>query len=297
MSRAYAAFAGLAVPILCLAVAGKAPIPGAAAAPLIELALEGLRDVTGAAPATVAAALSILAGWGVAALLAPRGWGLAFALPGLALAAATGPGEGLLCLCALGLSLSILRLVDGQDLAPLMGAGIAMGAMPLVHPAGYAFTLMALPVLAAGLPAPLIAGRAAAGVLLLLGVPALGLPLSFALLAWRYAVPLFPPAPPVPAASLAALMPRLAPVLLLAALALLPPGPAGRARRLATCALLVLPIPAVLFHGFAGGAVAAAFALAPALTVAGLIETRRPLILLPLIWGVVGLAGLAAGGT
>ncbi|PWR18138.1 hypothetical protein [Zavarzinia aquatilis] len=289
MSQGYVIFASLAVPALCLSAGAKGLFAGASATPPLDLELQ-------VAPTAVAIALSVLAGWGIAAVLAPRGWALALALPGLGIAAAAGPAEALLCLGWLVLGLAILRLAEGQELTPLIGAGLALGALPLVHPAGHAFTLVALPLLAACLPAPLIVGRAAAGAFLLLGLPALGLPLIFTLLAWSHVLPDFELPMQGQGGRSAPSAPGIAAALLIAALPLLPLGPDERGRRLATCALLVLPIPAVLLQGLGGSPVSAAMALAPAFTAAGLIETRRPAVLLALVWGAAGLAVLAPGG-
>lgn len=292
--RPYALAAALALPALAIAVAVTGlPRPEAAGpTPAVSLVLQGIQAVTGLAPARAAGLLGLATGGMVAALLAPRPWALVLALPGLALGLAAGPGEALLCLCGLGLARAMLGLSLGQDLPALIGCGFALGLMPLVHPAGIALTLSALPLLAACLPAPLIAGQATAGTALILGVPALGLPLVFSLLAWRHALPMAMPTSGAGGPAGAAL-PALAPALALAVLALLPLGERTWRRRLTTGALIALPPIALLLHGWGGGAVTASAALAPAFTLAGLIEARHPATLAILILAVGALAAWA----
>lgn len=291
----HALAAALVLPALALAfTAATLPRPEAAGAtPLVSLVLRGLQAVTGFASAGAAGLLGLAAGGMIAALLAPRLWALALALPGLALGLAAGPGEALLCLCVLGLGRAMLGLGLGRDLPALIGCGFALGLMPLVHPAGIAFALSALPLLAACLPAPLIAGQAATGAFLIVGVPALGLPLTFSLLAWRHALPLAPAASPAEGMAVGALLPALAPALALAALAVPPLGERAWRRRLTTGALIALPPIALLLHGLGGEGVSAAPALAPAFTLAGLIETRHPAALAILILSVGALAAWA----
>lgn len=285
--------AALAPPALAIAATALPRPEAAAATPLVSLVLEGVQAVTGLAPAGAAGLLGLAAGGLIAASLALRPRTLVPALPGLALGLAAGPGETLLCLCVLGLARAMLDLGLGRDLPALIGCGFALGLMPLVHPAGIAFTLSALPLLAACLPAPLIAGQAATGAALILGVPAFGLPLVFSLLAWRHALSLAMPAGDADGPASTAILPALAPILALAVLAVLPLGARCRRQRLTVGALIALPPIALLLHGFGGGTVTTSAALAPALTLAGLIETRRPTTLAILSLAVGALAAWA----
>ncbi|MFA5120357.1 hypothetical protein [Zavarzinia sp.] len=203
--------------------------------------------------------------------LAGNNAALALALPGLGAALAEGTGACLLALAYAQAAAALGRMGRQPATRDLVTAGLALGTLPFLHPAGAALDFAVLPAIAASLPAALVSGRGLMATLLILGFPGLAFAAAYGLLASR-----FGQAPGAPFLTLAGLGQgfdaREATACLAGALPaivwLCGPLPWRRPDP----ALVAVPLAAGLLQGLGGGRVELAAVLAPAL----LAAARQP---------------------